>query len=319
MEKFNRNIHVKTKDGIISKEDKEYWSNIYNRYLSDTPSTKILARELGISDQILFRLFKKFDFKLVSKEEQAKRNVIIQKNNCLEKYGVESPFQLDSVKQKVRKTNLERHGVEYPMQSKKVRNKSKETCLEKYGADNINKVQWVREKSKNTCMKKYGVEYSLQNKEIRDKGKETNKNKFGVENPNQCKEVRDKIIKTNLERYGTECPLQNEEVKEKGRKTNFKKYGVRYSSMSSLIKEKTKNSNLKKYGVVSTALIEEVRNKMLLTQKNNVNARIIEITEELGYFLEEPFTGSFNYSTKKFLSWKSYKFKHSICGNVFNR
>jgi len=31
----------------------------------------------------------------------------------LEHYGVKNPFQLESVKEKIKKTNMERYGVEY--------------------------------------------------------------------------------------------------------------------------------------------------------------------------------------------------------------
>lgn len=60
------------------------------------------------------------------------------KATCLEKYGVENPYQSEENKKKIRETNLKRLGVEYPGQSKKCVDKRKQTCLANYGDINYN-------------------------------------------------------------------------------------------------------------------------------------------------------------------------------------
>jgi hypothetical protein len=44
----------------------------------------------------------------------------VMKDIFLKKYGVANPFQLKSVKKKIRKTNLEKYGCEYPQQNKEI-------------------------------------------------------------------------------------------------------------------------------------------------------------------------------------------------------
>lgn len=69
--KFNKTTHIKTKNNTyISREDKTYWEKVYLRYLNDDISIKTLSEEIGITNQILFRCFKKFGFKLVSLDLQ---------------------------------------------------------------------------------------------------------------------------------------------------------------------------------------------------------------------------------------------------------
>jgi hypothetical protein len=48
----------------------------------------------------------------------------IKKSN-LEKYGVENPFQNESIKDKIKKSNLEKYGVEYLCQTKDIKDKIK--------------------------------------------------------------------------------------------------------------------------------------------------------------------------------------------------
>jgi len=61
-----------------------------------------------------------------------------------EKYGVDNVFELDFVKNKIKKTNLERYGFEYPILNDDIRRKIKKTNLERYGVDHYSKTsEWV--------------------------------------------------------------------------------------------------------------------------------------------------------------------------------
>lgn len=58
----------------------------------------------------------------------------------IEKYGCKNPFGNDDIKQKIKQYNLDNYGVEYSMQRPDVVKKSQETCLNKYGVINYGKI-----------------------------------------------------------------------------------------------------------------------------------------------------------------------------------
>ncbi len=91
------------------------------------------------------------------------------KNTCLQKYGVENPFQSEIIKKRIKKTNLQKYGVENPSQSIAIKQKKKETSLKNYGVTNYTKTQEYKERYKKTYLQKYGVEHPLQNREIKRK------------------------------------------------------------------------------------------------------------------------------------------------------
>ena len=114
------------------------------------------------------------------------------KKTCLEKYGVESfaatkeykeklfenfgvinVFQLESVKNKCKKSHLKNLGVEYPSQSEKIKRKKEKTCLERYGVDHNFKIPKVIENRKNTWIKNLGVKNPTQNIRILEKSQKT--------------------------------------------------------------------------------------------------------------------------------------------------
>jgi len=69
------------------------------------------------------------------------------KNTCLERYGVENPFQNEEIKEKMRETWLEKYGVDHPLKSEIVKNKAKETCLERYNVENPMQDSFINKKS----------------------------------------------------------------------------------------------------------------------------------------------------------------------------
>lgn len=67
---------------------------------------------------------------IIVSSNEAKRNST--NYTCKQKYGCHHT-QLESVKAKIRQTNLERYGVSVSSQNEEVKQKSKDTCLKKYG------------------------------------------------------------------------------------------------------------------------------------------------------------------------------------------
>ena len=142
----------------------------------------------------------------------------------MKRYGVESVFQSEEVKEKIKETTLEKYGVEHTSQALEVSKKRKQTNLERYGVECVFEVEYVKEKSKQTCKERYGVEYASQSEELQEKRKQMCMEKYGVESPAKLPETKEKRKQTNLERYGVENLLQLKEFAEKRYET-MKKNG----------------------------------------------------------------------------------------------
>ena len=160
---------------------------------------------------------------------------IKSRKSNLEKYGVEYISQLDSVKEKVIKTNQEKRGVNWCMQSQECLDKRKQTCLERYGCESPRQLESVKEKAVQTNLKRYGVVNPFMNKEIQDKMKATLRDKYGTENLMDIPVIREKIAITNLERYGHKCSLGNTDVYAKGLQTKYKNGTIATSTQQEYI------------------------------------------------------------------------------------
>lgn len=85
------------------------------------------------------------------------------KQTCLEKYGVENPFESNEVRNKIKETLIRKYGVENPMFNHDIKYRLKKSILDKYGVDNISKSPIIKNKKEMTSMGNYGVKYHLQN------------------------------------------------------------------------------------------------------------------------------------------------------------
>lgn len=95
------------------------------------------------------------------------------KDVCQEKWGVDNPFQVDSIKEKIKETLNDKYGVDHPMFLEETKNKIKETCLERYGVTNYTKTKECKEKKIKTNLGKYGVEHESKTKSGQEKRKLT--------------------------------------------------------------------------------------------------------------------------------------------------
>ena len=150
------------------------------------------------------------------------------KKAFLQKYGVEHPMKTESVKNKMKTTNLERYGVECTLKSNSVRDKIKTTNLEKYGYENPMSSSIIQEKAR--------AAYNSRSLE-------------------DVIETREKTVKTNMHKYGGISPLSNPEIKQKVKLTNLERYGCENPSSSEIVKRKIQNNNLEKYGVLHASQI----------------------------------------------------------------
>ena len=223
------------------------------------------------------------------------------KESNLEKYGVDSVFKLDSVKEKIKESILEKYGVDHISKSKeisvkksvKMKEQSSEVSkrIKKY-MSNLSEVEKddINKKRFDTNLSKYGKGYITQVNHIKDKIKDTVTNKWGGYTFNSD-ELMNKVKKTNIERYGFENPSKNDDIRNKTYSTNIERYGFKSPSMSDSVKNKTKDTFLGKYNVVNIMYSEEFRKKF-------------NISNELNYI--------------KYLGNRNYEFICSDCGGNYD-
>lgn len=120
--------HIRNKHNISPKE-------YYDIYLLEEGEG--ICPECGNNTRFksLSRGYFKYCSNLCSNNSKETRDKV--KNTCLEKYGVENPFQSTEIKEKSKRTSLEKYGVEFPSKSELIKQKQKDTCLEKYGVENV--------------------------------------------------------------------------------------------------------------------------------------------------------------------------------------
>ena len=124
------------------------------------------------------------------------------KENIQIKYGVDSVFQLESVKEQSKNTCFRKYGCEYVAQSEIIKEKSKRTNIKKYGVTSYSKTKEYREKFQNTSMRRYGVPYPTMAKEIKEKIRETQEVKYngmGMASPITKEKILNSLEQHKLE------------------------------------------------------------------------------------------------------------------------
>lgn len=114
------------------------------------------------------------------------------KQTCLEKYGVDSPMLLDSVKDKIKETNIKRYGVEWSAQNKEINQKTIDTQIKKYGG------VFNPEKVKKTNIEKYGVEKPFMSSDIQNKIRD--KKDIILQKVNNTKRINGTFNSSNTEK-----------------------------------------------------------------------------------------------------------------------
>jgi len=87
----------------------------------------------------------------------------------LERHGVESPQQLQRIKDKTRATNIERYGVEVGSQSATVKERARQTNQERFGVDWHTQSENFAYKAKETWRERYGVDHPMLADEVKAK------------------------------------------------------------------------------------------------------------------------------------------------------
>lgn len=201
----------------------------------------------------------------------------LRKMHNREKWGVDHPMQLDSVKEKHRESMLERYGVESPLQSEEIKARAVESNLKKFGSTWALGNKEFHDKCQDSMQEKYGGRTTFQSPILMKKIKETNIKKYGAQNPLQNNEVRERVEQTCLRIYGAKYPTQNEDVikrsvetrknnnggvfwtdemRKKSENTSLMRYGVSNPSKSEEVKETIRKSCMEKYGVPYGCMVE---------------------------------------------------------------
>lgn len=193
-----------------------------------------------------------------------------------EKYGVDNPFQLDSVKTKSKKTIQDKYGVDYISQSKEIQSKIKAsytpdkkqtanmrriaTNLAKYGVENPTQSAEIQQKRQEHMQELYGVDHHSQLPQFKDKLTQAWESKSEAE----IKAITDKRCSTNLDRYGVEYNSQSDSFK-----TSVKETWANKSTEELVdINNRRKSTSMSKYGVISPSQLDEVKHKCVVTNLN---------------------------------------------------
>ena len=144
-----------------------------------------------------------------------------QRDVFLQRYGVENISQLDSVKDKKKKTTFEHYGVYYPQQSLEVQQTMKANNLQKYGVECTLQDIKTKEKTKKTCLEKYGCEDATRSDFVINKRQQTMIERYGVASASQCLEFKDKMKETCLKNLGVDHPGKSPKVREKMAQTLY--------------------------------------------------------------------------------------------------
>jgi hypothetical protein len=193
----------KTKLTLIDRYGVDHVSRI------DDVASKKSSSMKAFSDVISNRMS---DFwKNLTEEELTRINKKRESTN-LENYGVINVSQLDSIKDKIKNTNIDKWGG-FTYQSSELLDKVKKTNLDKYGVTFSASSDEVRKKMEDTNIERWGYKNPLSNNEIRDKIKNTLFLKYGVDNPMLIQENVEKLKSKFKDKYGTDS--DNEIIKNK--------------------------------------------------------------------------------------------------------
>lgn len=206
-------VHYENRGYVYTKNKGKFTINVIDLPITSSKKVRCLCDYCGSNFETLYRLvcpYRKVKYESELKNVCGVNNHCFKekvKEICLEKYGVVSPFCLDTIKEK-----------------------SKQTRLTKYGIENVSSLFETKEKAKQTCLKKYGVCSPMQDKITKEKSKQTILKNYGVDNVFKSEKIKEKIVQTNLKNIGVEYPTQSEAIREKSKRSLLIKYGVSNAS-----------------------------------------------------------------------------------------
>lgn len=162
---------------------------LFDLYVGESKTVMDIRKIYHVSGETVQRWLRHHNIHIRTKSEAVKllhanaesHSAIMKKRKqtCRQKYGVEDPNQLDSVKKKIKTTTKARYGDDCALNNPCVREKFKATCVEKYGVPHFSMAKAVKEKKARTALINYGTETPLQSSKIRERIRETCRQKYG--------------------------------------------------------------------------------------------------------------------------------------------
>lgn len=194
-----------------------------------------------------------------SKEAEETR----RKNN-LKKYGVESVFQANAIKEKIKKTLDEHPKKDFRLGTEN----QKKLIKDKYGVDNVSSLSSTREKIKATLEERYSVSNPVFIPGVQKRIRETNIERYGIPYPFLSQESQDKARRSIIEHYGTPRPMSSQIWWD----NIYKQFDGQYPMQDPDVAKKAKETNMSRYGVPSTLMDEETKRKIRATNKERYGA-----------------------------------------------
>ena len=178
------------KDGVIYQSDKrksnkelltkEFLENEYK-----TKSINVISEETGISARVLSNKMKEYNIEFTD-------NTTAAKKGFLYRYGVTNTSKLDTVKEKLKQTNLEKYGVESYSQTDEFKSLMKQKTIEQMNL-NSNRTQEQIDIVNNTDkFKEYILSLDMDNRTLSYLSNSLNYN---------IKHIGKQLIKYDLQQY----------------------------------------------------------------------------------------------------------------------
>ena len=142
----------------------------------------------------------------------------------LARYGVSNVGCLDTVKAKIKATNMEKFGVENPFASEEIKTKIASVMVERYGAANPSNVPQFQAARQRTFDTRFGGN-PQKDPVVRERTRVTVEGRYGGPAPLCHPVVKAKARRTVVLRYGGDAPWHRDEARAKGRITSMERYG----------------------------------------------------------------------------------------------
>lgn len=129
-------------------------------YCGDTYTTTLEKRTSALDQR-------KTTSKDTCSKTECVKSKILESNNRL--FGADSYIESEEGRRHIDKVIFDKYGVDNVFQLESVKEKTKATNLLKYGEEHFTQTELYKEKSKATSLERYGTEYPVQSEEIKAK------------------------------------------------------------------------------------------------------------------------------------------------------
>lgn len=200
-------------------------------YMNDLQSI-LTCKRLGCNNNVRWQSNLSAYSKYCSSKCATKDTLSLREQTVLNRYGVNSTSQLDSVKLHARMTNKSRYGVDNfaktdsfksymcqlhhnmsDEQKKIIQSKREDTCVSRFGYPSVLQSPEIRSKIESTMISRYGVTSALQSAEIVQKCKETNQLRYGRDSFNQS-HISVEFLENSKDRSWFESQLATKSIRQ---------------------------------------------------------------------------------------------------------